>query len=226
MDNNSSMSSWKELLKNEKSSEYFQKLLSYVESRRQQGVTVYPPKDKVFEAFKLTDFDSIRVVILGQDPYHGANQAHGLCFSVQKGVRIPPSLQNIYKELHADLEIDIPKHGFLESWAKQGVFMLNTVMTVEAGQANSHRNRGWETFTDQVIKIINEHSPHVVFLLWGSPAHKKAALIDQTKHTVLKAVHPSPLSAYRGFLGSKHFSQTNVALEEHGQTAIDWAINN
>ena len=219
------MPTWTELLKEEKQSPHFQAVMQYVASRRNQGVTIYPPKEKVFEVFRLTPFDDIRVVILGQDPYHGAGQAHGLCFSVEKGTAIPPSLKNIYKELENDLGITPAKHGNLSSWCKQGVFLLNTVLTVEAGNANSHRGLGWEDFTDHVIKIISDQAQHVVFLLWGSAAQKKAVLVDQSKHTILKTVHPSPLSAYRGFLGCKHFSKTNAALLQHKQPAIDWAID-
>jgi len=218
------MNDWKALLKQQKQSHYFKSVMQFVSDRRKQGITVYPAKEQVFEAFRLTAFDDIRVVILGQDPYHGSGQAHGLCFSVAKGIPVPPSLKNIYKELQADLGIEPATHGFLESWAKQGVFLLNTVLTVEAGKANSHRGQGWETFTDQVIKTISEHADHVVFLLWGSPAQKKNSLINENKHTVLKTVHPSPLSAYRGFLGCKHFSQANAALQQHHQAPIDWTI--
>lgn len=218
------MPTWNELLKDQKQSQHFQSVMQYVAENRQQGKTIYPENSKVFEAFRLTEFDDIRVVILGQDPYHGPNQAHGLCFSVNKGVPIPPSLKNIYKELEQDLGLKMPNHGFLQDWAHQGVFLLNTVLTVEAGNANSHRGKGWEQFTDFVIQTISEHSEHVVFLLWGSPAQKKMALIDQQKHTVLTSVHPSPLSAYRGFLGCRHFSQTNAALITHQQSPIDWTI--
>ena len=218
------MPSWTELLEEEKKSQYFQQVMHYVAEQRQAGKKIYPPKDNVFEAFKLTAFDDIKVVILGQDPYHGSGQAHGLCFSVEKGVAVPPSLKNIYKELQSDLGIAPARHGNLQSWAEQGVFLLNTVLTVEANQANSHRGQGWETFTDHVIKIISDHAKHVVFLLWGSPAQKKMALLDRNKHTILTSVHPSPLSAYRGFLGCKHFSKTNEALKAHQQTEINWSI--
>jgi len=219
------MPTWTDLLKEQKQSHHFQSVMQHVATRRQQGVTVYPPEDKVFEAFRLTDFDDIRVVILGQDPYHGAGQAHGLCFSVAKNIPLPPSLKNIYKELESDLGIKPASHGFLEAWSNQGVFLLNTVLTVEAGNANSHRGQGWEEFTDQVIQIISDHAQHVVFLLWGSPAQKKIALIDQNKHTILKTVHPSPLSAYRGFLGCQHFSKANAALKQHNQKPVDWSVD-
>ena len=218
------MPSWTELLKEEKQSHHFQSVMQFVTEQRQQGKIIYPPKDKVFEAFRLTAFDDIRVAILGQDPYHGHGQAHGLCFSVGKTIPLPPSLKNIYKEMQSDLGIEPAKHGYLESWAKQGVFLLNTVLTVESGKANSHRGLGWEKFTDHVIKIISDHAEHVVFLLWGSPAQKKIPLLDGNKHTILKSVHPSPLSAYRGFLGCKHFSKANEALINHNQSAINWSI--
>ena len=218
------MSKWERLLKEEKEANYFHSVLDYVENERQLGKIIYPPKEQVFEAFRATEFDVIKVVILGQDPYHGHNQAHGLCFSVNKGIRIPPSLKNIYKELASDLNLKTPNHGNLKTWAKEGVFLLNTVLTVEASHANSHRNKGWETFTDHVIKTISEHANHVVFLLWGAPAQKKQSIIDQQKHTILTSVHPSPLSAYRGFLGCKHFSKCNEALIKHQQTPIDWQI--
>jgi uracil-DNA glycosylase len=220
------MKIWSQLLEQEKESDYFKAVTQFVDEKRQSGAVIYPNKDDVFEAFRLTEFNDIRVVILGQDPYHGENQAHGLCFSVNKGIAIPPSLKNIYKELKSDLDIEPAKHGYLASWAKQGVFLLNSVLTVEASKANSHRNKGWETFTDQVIKIISEHSKHVVFLLWGNPAHKKIPLIDGQKHSILTTVHPSPLSAYRGFLGCKHFSKANQALREHAQGEIDWTVGN
>ncbi|RLA03673.1 MAG: uracil-DNA glycosylase [Gammaproteobacteria bacterium] len=219
------MTDWTSLLKEQKESPHFKSVMQFVADRRQQGVTIYPPIDKVFEAFRLTAFADIKVVILGQDPYHGAGQAHGLCFSVGKEIPPPPSLKNIYKEMQSDLGLSPAKHGFLQSWAQQGVFLLNTVLTVEAAQANSHRGKGWEEFTDEVIRIISSHADHVVFLLWGSPAQKKATLIDGDKHTILTSVHPSPLSAYRGFLGCKHFSKTNEALKAHHQTAINWAID-
>ncbi len=219
------MMDWTQLLKNEKQSQYFQSVISFVHQQRSSGKCIYPAADKVFEAFRVTAFDKLKVVILGQDPYHGPGQAHGLCFSVEKDVAIPPSLKNIYKELYADLGIPSPQHGNLQSWALQGVFLLNTVLTVEAGQANSHRGRGWETFTDNVITMISEHSEHLVFLLWGAAAQKKITLIDESKHTILKTVHPSPLSAHRGFLGCKHFSKTNQALEKHDQRPINWAID-
>ena len=218
------MQTWQELLKEQKASPHFQAALNFVARQEAEGKTVFPPRDKIFEAFRLTDFESLKVVILGQDPYHGPNQAHGLCFSVQPGVPIPPSLKNIYKEMHSDLGIAHANHGHLTHWAEQGVFLLNTVLTVNQGDANSHRGQGWETFTDTVIQIISEQKEHVVFLLWGAPAQKKAALIDDSKHSILRAPHPSPLSAHRGFLGCQHFSKANDCLKQHGQEPIDWQL--
>ncbi len=217
------MQTWSQLLAEEKQSDYFKSILKHVAARRQH-VEVFPPQALVFEAFRLTAFDNIRVVILGQDPYHGIGQAHGLCFSVNKGIKIPPSLRNIFQELESDLGISPPKHGFLNHWAKQGVLLLNAVLTVESGNANSHQNIGWESFTNKVISLVSEHSEHVVYLLWGASAQKKVSLIDASKHTILSTVHPSPLSAYRGFLGCKHFSKANKALIEHQQLPIDWKI--
>jgi len=217
------MTSWTDLLATEKQQDYFKQTLKYVDDQRAQGFTIYPPKDQVFNAFSATPFEKIKVVILGQDPYHGANQAHGLCFSVMPGVKTPPSLVNIYKELKQDIEgFEIPSHGYLQSWAEQGVMLLNTVLTVEQGNAHSHKNLGWEKFTDRVIQKINDNGNGIVFLLWGSHAQKKGAQIDPNRHFVLKAPHPSPLSAHRGFLGCRHFSKTNELLNQQGKTAIDW----
>lgn len=185
---------------------------------------VYPPAEELFTAFHLTPLGKVKCVILGQDPYHEPGQAHGLCFSVKKGVAIPPSLVNIYKELHDDLGCRIPDHGYLTKWAEQGVLMLNTLLTVRAHQAFSHKDIGWETFTDAAIRAVNGQDRPIVFLLWGAPAQKKAALLDNPKHLVLKAPHPSPLSAYRGFFGCRHFSQANQFLTEHGEMPIDWQI--
>lgn len=185
---------------------------------------IYPKADDIFNAFHLTSFENTSVVILGQDPYHGINQAHGLSFSVKKGTRIPPSLNNIFKEINSDLGVEIPKDGDLTKWASQGVLLLNTVLTVRQGQAHSHKNRGWETFTDRVIESLNEKKDPVVFLLWGKPAQSKIKLIDKKKHFILTAPHPSPLSAYRGFLGCKHFSKTNKILESIGKKTIDWNL--
>ena len=187
---------------------------------------IFPPSNEVFSAFELTPLADVKVVILGQDPYHNVGQAHGLCFSVKPDVEIPPSLVNIYKELHDDLGCYIPNNGYLVKWAKQGVLMLNTVLTVRAHQANSHRGIGWEEFTDAAIRILNEQDRPIVFLLWGRPAQMKKAMLNNPKHLILEAPHPSPLSAYRGFFGSKPFSQTNAFLEKNGLTPIDWQIEN
>lgn len=214
---------WHDVLAEEKEKPYFKETLKAVAEARAAGITVYPPQKDVFNAFRLTELGDIKVVILGQDPYHGPNQAHGLAFSVLPGVAIPPSLLNMYKELEQDIAgFTRPQHGFLESWAKQGVLLLNTVLTVEAGKAHSHARLGWETFTDNVISAINTHREGVIFLLWGSHAQKKGSIIDAQRHHVLKAPHPSPLSAHRGFFGCKHFSQANALLTQAGQRPIDW----
>lgn len=214
---------WHDVLAEEKEKPYFVETLKAVAEERAAGVTVYPPHKDVFNAFRLTELGDIKVVILGQDPYHGPNQAHGLAFSVLPGVAIPPSLLNMYKELEQDIPgFQRPQHGFLESWAKQGVLLLNTVLTVEAGKAHSHARFGWETFTDNVISAINTHREGVIFLLWGSHAQKKGSIIDAQRHHVLKAPHPSPLSAHRGFFGCQHFSKANALLSQAGQTPIDW----
>lgn len=216
---------WLEPLKPEFSKPYYAELFKFVKneySTRQ----IFPPADDIFNAFHLTPLHEVKVVILGQDPYHNDGQAHGLCFSVKPDVAIPPSLVNIYQELHDDLGCYIPNNGYLTKWAKQGVLMLNTVLTVRAHQANSHRGMGWEQFTDAAIRILNEQDRPLVFILWGSPAQKKAQMLNNPKHLILKAPHPSPLSAYRGFFGCRHFSQANRFLEEHGETPIDWQIEN
>lgn len=213
---------WQAVLKPEFEQPYMQQLRAFLVQERQSGKTLYPPTDLVFNAFNHCAPADIKVVMLGQDPYHGPQQAHGLCFSVPAGVKTPPSLVNIYKELHTDMGMPIPAHGNLESWAAQGVFMLNSVLTVAAGQAASHQKQGWEQFTDKVIHLINERSEHVVFMLWGSYAQKKASFVDQQKHLVLKAPHPSPLSAHRGFLGCQHFSQANQWLHAKGMAPIQW----
>lgn len=187
---------------------------------------IFPPSNEVFSAFELTPLADVKVVILGQDPYHNVGQAHGLCFSVKPDVEIPPSLVNIYKELHDDLGCYIPNNGYLVKWAKQGVLMLNTVLTVRAHQANSHRGIGWEEFTNAAIRVLNEQDRSIVFILWGSPAQRKKEMLNNPKHLILEAPHPSPLSAYRGFFGSKPFSQTNAFLEKNGLTPIDWQIEN
>ena len=219
------MQTWHEALGEEKAQPYFQHIIDSVKREREAGQIVYPPEQDVFNAFKATEFDRVKVVILGQDPYHGAGQAHGLAFSVQQGIAVPPSLQNIYKELAQDIAgFQIPPHGCLQRWAEQGVLLLNTVLTVRASQAHSHAALGWETFTDQVIRQLNRHREHLVFMLWGSHAQKKGAFIDRSRHLVLTAPHPSPLSAYRGFFGCRHFSQANAYLEAHGSGGIDWQV--
>lgn len=216
--------SWKGVLYNEFQKDYFVQLKQFLIEERQKYV-IYPQGKHIFEAFNSTPFDKIKVVILGQDPYHGPNQAHGLCFSVQKGVQIPPSLQNIYKEINSDLGLPIPTHGNLEKWAAQGVLLLNATLTVRANMAGSHQKKGWETFTDAAIKAISERHKNIVFLLWGNYAQAKTQIIDVNKHFVLKSVHPSPLSASRGFLGCKHFSKTNQFLQSIGSTPIDWRVD-
>lgn len=187
---------------------------------------IYPSKENIFSAFNLTPFENVKAVIIGQDPYHGPNQAHGLCFSVQKGVKIPPSLVNIYKEIESDLGIKMPNHGHLVSWAEEGVLLLNSLLTVEGGKPMSHKNYGWDKFTDRVIELINEKKENVVFMLWGSPAHAKAKNVDPDRHHILKTVHPSPLSSYRGFFGCKHFSKCNEFLISKKIKPIDWKIEN
>ncbi|WP_145546525.1 uracil-DNA glycosylase [Yersinia intermedia] len=214
---------WHDVIGLEKEQPYFKDTLAYVTAARSAGKTIYPAQKDVFNAFRLTELDQVKVVILGQDPYHGPNQAHGLSFSVLPGVPAPPSLVNMYKELATDIPgFERPNHGFLQSWAEQGVLLLNTVLTVEAGNAHSHANLGWETFTDKVIAALNEHRDGVIFLLWGAHAQKKGRIIDTQCHFILKAPHPSPLSAHRGFLGCKHFSQANQLLKQQGQQPIDW----
>lgn len=216
---------WKDVIGEEKHKEYFQTLLNFIAQERERGVVIYPEQHDVFNAFKFTPFSAVKVVMLGQDPYHGPGQAHGLCFSVKHGAAIPPSLRNIFLELSTDIpNFVIPDHGCLEAWAKQGVLLLNTVLTVEAGKPQSHAGLGWEIFTDAVIRVLNEKKEKLVFLLWGNPAQKKASLIDESRHYILRAAHPSPLSAARGFLGCKHFSKTNQILIDNGRTPIDWQL--
>lgn len=215
---------WQTLLAVEKQQPYFHAILDFLSHERASGKMIYPPTQDVFNALKYTPFNDVRVVILGQDPYHGSGQAHGLCFSVQPGTIAPPSLKNIFRELHSDLGIPTPDQGCLEKWTKQGVLLLNTVLTVEAGKAHSHANIGWEIFTDKIIQLINTEKQGVVFLLWGSHAQKKAQMIDLTRHSILETVHPSPLSAHRGFLGSKHFSKTNQLLRQMGLPEVDWRL--
>lgn len=219
------MPAWQEVLGPVKRADFFQQLMARIDAERAAGKAIYPPASEVFNALTLTPLDNVKVVILGQDPYHGPGQAHGLCFSVQPGVKTPPSLVNIYKELAQDIEgFHIPEHGNLTAWAEQGVLLLNTVLTVEQGKAHSHAKWGWETFTDAVIKSVNDTQHGVVFLLWGSHAQKKGQNIDTQKHYVLNAPHPSPLSAHRGFLGCRHFSQTNTLLSQQGKTPVNWQV--
>lgn len=213
--------SWKKVLQEEFDKEYFASLVDFVRNAY-KTTTVYPKGANIFNAFNLCPFDNVKLVIIGQDPYHEEGQAQGLCFSVPDNVVIPPSLLNIYKELHDDLGIEIPKSGDLTRWAQQGVLLLNATLTVQAHQAGSHQGKGWETFTDAVIKIVSEKRENVVFLLWGAYAIKKSALIDKTKHLILTSPHPSPLSAYRGFFGNKHFSKANNYLREHNILEINW----
>lgn len=215
---------WLEALKDEFKKPYYKELFKTV-TEEYHTQLIFPPADDIFNAFHLTPLKDVKVVILGQDPYHNHGQAHGLCFSVKKGVAIPPSLVNIYKELQDDLGCSIPGHGYLTKWAEQGVLMLNTVLTVRAHQANSHRGIGWEEFTDAAIRVLNDQDRPMVFILWGAPAQRKEKMLDNPKHLILKAPHPSPLSAYRGFFGSKPFSQTNNFLVQHGLEAIDWQID-
>ena len=216
--------SWKEILKQEFDKPYFQQIPLHLKTEKSQGKTIYPPGSLIFNAFKRTPMDKIKVVIIGQDPYHGPNQAHGLCFSVQNGVPPPPSLVNIFKELQDDIGMQVPRHGNLTKWAEQGVFLLNASLTVRAGEPMSHSKIGWATFTDTVIKKISDHNKHVVFLLWGKFAQDKKILIDETKHLILKTAHPSPLSAYAGFLGCKHFSKANAYLISKGIDPVDWIL--
>lgn len=216
--------SWKQALQGEFASGYMQELKQFLIAEKSAGKRIFPRGPDYFRALDLTPVDTVKVVILGQDPYHGAGQAHGLCFSVQPGIRIPPSLVNIYKEMQSDLGIPPARHGFLESWARQGVLLLNSVLTVEEARAASHQGKGWERFTDAVIRVVNEQVDHAVFMLWGSYAQKKAAFVDQSRHLVLKAPHPSPLSAHNGFFGSGHFSKANAWLESKGRGGIDWSL--
>lgn len=217
--------SWQGALKSEFAAPYMQDLKQFLRSEKDKHKIIYPHSSNWFHALETTPLEDVKVVILGQDPYHQPGQAHGLCFSVKPGVQIPPSLVNIYKELQSDLGIKPVNHGYLESWARQGVLLLNAVLTVERSQANSHQGKGWEQFTDKVIATVNEQCEHVVFMLWGSYAQKKGAMIDGNRHLILKAPHPSPLSAHRGFLGCKHFSKANAYLEQHGKQPINWQLD-
>jgi uracil-DNA glycosylase len=215
---------WSKVLEQEFNTDYMTRLQSYLEQQYANKNEIYPPKELIFSALNYTDLNEVKVVILGQDPYHGEGQAHGLSFSVPKGEKIPPSLRNIYKEIALEYNSEQPSHGNLEAWAKQGVLMLNAVLTVEAGKAGSHQKKGWELFTDKLIQIVNDQCSHVVFLLWGSHAQKKGKIIDRQKHLVLEAPHPSPLSAHRGFLGSDHFKKANAYLTQNAKEPIDWVI--
>ena len=215
---------WNPVLRDQFDEPYWAELQSFVADERRQ-YAVYPPHEEVFAALHLTPYADTRVVILGQDPYHGPSQAHGLCFSVRHGVRIPPSLANVHTELHDDLGIAPPDHGNLEAWARRGVLLLNTTLTVRAGQAASHQGRGWEVFTDRVIRAVNERSERVVFILWGSAARKKGTLVDVSRHAIIASAHPSPLSARNGFFGSRPFSRTNQLLAEAGLGPIDWSLD-
>ena len=218
------MKQWKELFQQEEQQEYYQKLMQFLDEEYAHR-TIYPPREDLFTCFTSCPFEAVKVVILGQDPYHQPDQAHGLCFSVRKGVQIPRSLKNIYKELKSDMNIDAPSHGCLTDWTKQSVFLMNTVMSVREGQAASHKKKGWETFTDTVISALNEQEKGIVFVLWGSHAQKKAELITGRQHRILMSAHPSPLSASRGFFGSRPFSTVNRYLEEMGRTPIDWRVS-
>jgi uracil-DNA glycosylase len=216
--------SWKRELADEFRQEYFAGLKTFLLEEKRRGMTVYPPGPLIFNAFNHTPFDKVKVVLLGQDPYHGPGQAHGLCFSVQRGVPPPPSLQNMFKELRDDVGFRMPDHGNLESWADQGVFLLNATLTVRAAQAGSHQGKGWEAFTAAAVKRLSERREGLVFLLWGRFAQQKEALINASKHHVLKAAHPSPLSAHNGFFGCRHFSKANALLEKQGLAPIEWQI--
>jgi len=216
--------SWLSRLGDQFDQEYMHKLREFLLTRKQHQAVIYPPGAQIFNALNSTPFEQVRVVILGQDPYHGPGQAHGLCFSVLPGVRIPPSLANIYREIQDDLGIPVPHHGYLQSWAEQGVLLLNAVLTVERGQAGSHQGKGWETFTDTVVRVLNDEGDGLVFMLWGAYALRKGAMINRRKHLVLTAPHPSPLSAHRGFLGCKHFSSANEYLEQQQKLPIDWSV--
>lgn len=216
--------SWLTHLQAEFDQPYMQSLRAFLVEQKRLGKTIYPESSNIFNAFNSTPLDQVKVVILGQDPYHGPNQAHGLCFSVQPGIPAPPSLQNMFKELQADIGFTIPNHGYLQSWANQGVLLLNATLTVEQGNAGAHQGRGWESFTDRAIQVVSNATEGVVFLLWGSYAQKKAALVDGKKHLILRAPHPSPLSAYRGFFGCKHFSKANDYLVKQKKAPIDWQL--
>lgn len=217
-------SSWKSRIGEEFEQAYMQDLRAFLVAEKQAGKIIYPQSQDIFNAMNYIAFEDVKVVIIGQDPYHGPGQAHGLCFSVMPGVTPPPSLKNIYKEIHSDLGITIPEHGCLKSWAEQGVLLLNSVLTVEHGRAASHQKKGWERFTDAIIQTLNQEHSGLVFLLWGSHAQKKGKMIAKERHLVLQSVHPSPLSAHRGFFGNKHFSKANSYLKEQGKMEINWEL--
>ncbi|CBL45836.1 Uracil-DNA glycosylase [gamma proteobacterium HdN1] len=217
--------SWKQFLISEFEQPYMKGLRDFLNAEKQAGKSIYPRGSEYFQALNSTPFEEVKVVVLGQDPYHGPGQAHGLSFSVLPGTPFPPSLINIFKELQTDVGVPVPAHGCLSHWAEQGVLLLNSVLTVEAGKAGSHQGRGWEIFTDRIVRELASQREGLVFLLWGSYAHKKGQFIDRKRHLVLSAVHPSPLSAYRGFFGCKHFSQTNAFLLAHGKKPIDWTVS-
>ncbi len=215
--------SWLEQLEPEFQTPYMGNLKAFLKQEKAAGKVIYPKGSEIFNALNTTALNDVKVVILGQDPYHGPNQAHGLCFSVRKGIPLPPSLQNIYKEIHSDLGVKMPTHGDLTGWAEQGVLLLNATLTVQAANAGSHQGRGWEEFTDKIVRVLNDTKTHVVYMLWGSYAQKKGAVIDPNQNLVLKAPHPSPLSAHRGFFGQGHFSKANDYLMNHGKQPIDWS---
>jgi uracil-DNA glycosylase len=215
--------SWKEVLKDEFEKQYFKELKEFLLDEKAR-YTVYPPGGLIFNAFRMTPFEKVRVVLLGQDPYHGAGQAHGLCFSVNTGIKAPPSLVNIFKEIESDLGVPVPRHGNLEKWAAQGVLLLNATLTVRAGQPGSHQRKGWENFTNAVISKLSEKRVGLIFVLWGKFAQEKESMIDTNRHYILRAAHPSPYSAYSGFFGCRHFSRTNEILRKHGLVEIDWRL--
>lgn len=216
--------SWKKHLNDEFQKSYMLEIKKFLLNEKKAGKIIFPKGDEIFSALNTTPFENVKVVIIGQDPYHGPSQAHGLCFSVKPEVAVPPSLKNIYKELKSDLNLPIPNNGYLIKWAEQGVLLLNAVLTVESGNANSHQGKGWELFTDKIVHLVNDLKENVVFVLWGSYAQKKGAFIDRKRHYVIEAPHPSPLSAHRGFLGSKPFSKINTYLMTHGNKPIDWQL--
>ena len=216
--------SWLAQLQDEFAKPYMKQLRAFLLEEKRQGKTIFPASRNWFNAFRQTPFEAAEVVIIGQDPYHGPGQAHGLCFSVAPGVEPPPSLRNVFAELQRDLGLALPGHGCLESWARQGVLLLNSVLTVESGRAAAHQGRGWEQFTDRAVQLLNEHREHLVFMLWGSYAQRKGSIIDRDRHLVLSSAHPSPLSAYRGFIGNGHFSAANRYLAQHGKRQVDWRL--